>query len=94
MPSKSTTTISARVSYECKETIETALKMGNSTTRDLMIEMADKLRSGAIGFEDGKIIIPETNSEYNLGNLIDACENKGIKVQDAINKAAQMVWRS
>ena len=95
MSSKNTTTISARVSYECKDMIETALKTGNSSMREIMEDTADKLRTGDISFQDGKMILPCVNEpEYDLDNLIDACKNKGVKVQDAINKTAQMVWRS
>lgn len=95
MSSKTTIPMSGRVPKEVKETRDNALKYGNSTMRDILTDIADKLRSGEISFQDERVILPCANElEYDLDNLIDACENKGVKVQDAINKAAQMVWRS
>lgn len=97
MASKTTATISARVPNEVKGMWDNALKGGNSAIRDIMIDIADKLHKGEIEFTDGKVIIPEPfveeKTDYDMNNLIEACDNKGIKVQDAINKAAQMVWR-
>lgn len=41
-------------------------------------------------------VIPEPYKEddgLDLSNFLEACDSKGVKPQDAINKAAQMVWR-
>lgn len=95
MSSKTTIPMSGRVPKEVKETWDNALKYGNSTMRNILTDIADKLRSGEISFQDEKVILScISESEYDLGNLIEACENKGFKVQDAIDKATQMIWRS
>lgn len=97
MSSKITTTIAARVPHGVKAMIENALKMGNSSIKDIVIDLADKLHSGELEVMDGKIIIPEPvseGSELNMSDFLDACEGKGIRPQDALNKAAQMIWRS
>lgn len=96
MSSKTTVPIAGRVPNEVKEMWENALKMGHSTMRGILTDMADKLHSGELEFQDDKVVLQQPyseESEYDLNNLIDACENKGVKVQDAIDKAAQMVWR-
>ncbi len=97
MSSKITTTIAARVPHGVKAMIENALKMGNSSIKDVVIDLANKLHSGELEVMDGKIIIPEPVSEstdLNLSDFLDACESKGVRPQDALNKAAQMIWRS
>ncbi len=97
MSSKLTSTLSARVPHSIKAMINTALKFGHSSMRDIMIDLADKLHSGELEVMDGKIIIPEPvteGSELNMSDFLDACEGKGVRPQDALNKAAQMIWRS
>lgn len=96
MASKITSTIAARVPNEVKAMIENAFSLGNSTAKDITIDFANKLHSGELEVSDGKIIIPEPFKEddgLDLSNFMEACDSKGIKPQDAINKAAQMVWR-
>ena len=97
MASKTTSSVAARVPNEIKEILDKMLETSGSTARELVIDFANKVSSGEIVVRKGKIILPEPVMEENnidMSNFIDACENKGVKVQDALNKAAQMVWRS
>ncbi len=97
MASKTTSSVAARVPNEIKEILDKMLETSGSTARELVIDFANKVSSGEIVVRNGKIILPELVMEENnidMSNFIDACENKGVKVQDALNKAAQMVWRS
>lgn len=97
MASKTTSSVAARVPNEIKEILDKMLETSGSTARELVIDFANKVSSGEIVVRKGKIILPEPvleESNIDMSNFIDACENKGVKVQDALNKAAQMVWRS
>lgn len=96
MSSKISGTISARIPNDIKLRIENVLEVSHSKMRDVMIDFSEKLESGEISLQDGKIILPASEESANtldMSNFIEACEYKGIKPQDAINKAAQMVWR-
>ena len=96
MSSTITSTIAARVPNETKAMITNALNLGNSTMKDVAIDFAKKIHSGELEVSNGKIIIPEPiseNDDLDLSDFLEACDSKGIKPQDAINKAAQMVWR-
>lgn len=97
MASKTTSSVAARVPNEIKEILDKMLETSGSTARELVIDFANKVSSGEIVVRKGKIILPEPileESNIDMSNFIDACENKGVKIQDALNKAAQMVWRS
>lgn len=97
MASKTTSSVAARVPNEIKEILDKMLETSGSTARELVIDFANKVSSGEIVVRNGKIILPEPvigESKIDMSNFIDACENKGVKVQDALNRAAQMVWRS
>lgn len=96
MSSKISGTIAARVPNEVKASIENVLDISHSKMRDVMIDFSHKLETGEISLSNGRIILPEpVEAEVNLdmSNFIEACESKGVKPQDALNKAAQMVWR-
>ena len=97
MASKTTSSVAARVPNEIKEILDKMLETSGSTARELVIDFANKVSSGEIVVRNGKIILPEPvleESNIDMSNFIDACESKGVKVQDALNRATQMVWRS
>ena len=96
MGSKITATISARVPHDIKAMIDSALELGHSSMRGVMSDFARKLHNGELELQNDKIVIPEPYKEddgLDLSNFLEACDSKGVKPQDAINKAAQMVWR-
>lgn len=96
MASTKTSVITARIPNESKDIIDTAIKTSNSTIREVMIDLANKLNIGELEFHNGKINITvqmDESSNLDLSDFLDACDSKGIEPQDAINKAAQMVWR-
>jgi len=96
MSSKLTVPISARVPHDIKAMIDSALELGHSSMRGVMCDFARKLHSGELELQNDKIVIPEPYKEddgLDLSNFLEACDSKGVKPQDAINKAAQMVWR-
>ena len=96
MSSKITATISSRVPHDIKAMIDSALELGHSSMRGVMCDFARKLHSGELELQNDKIVIPELyreDDELDLRDFMEACDSKGVKPQDAINKAAQMVWR-
>ena len=96
MSSKITATISARVPHDIKAMIDSALELGHSSMRGVMSDFARKLHSGELELQNDRIVIPELYREddgLDLRDFLEACESKGVKPQDAINRAAQMVWR-
>ncbi len=88
--------ITLRLSNSKVDALEEVLRLSNSKLRETMENLIRLLQNGDLEIRNSRIILPELTAvecEYDLSNLEEACEAKGVKVQDAINKAAQMVWR-
>ena len=98
MPTKDSGIMSVRLQNDMKNDLESMLKMSGTTLTKVVIDLYRKWSDGKIDVVGGKIIIPESKGSndtgYDFGKFTDACNMKGIKVQDAIDKATQMIWRS
>ena len=97
MASRTTSSVAARVPNEYKEILDKMLETSNSTARGLVIAFANMITTGEIVVRNDMIILPEPMSEesaLNLSDFLEACDSKGIRPQEAIDKATQMVWRS
>ena len=63
----------------------------NSTLSGIIKDLRLKMNSGAISAKDNEILINEC--PFSFDKFIEACNEKGIDYQKAIDKATQMVWR-
>lgn len=71
--------------------LEIMLASLGMTLDEFLTEAHDKLESGALTIENGEIIVNEC--PFNFDKFIEACNEKGVDYQKAIDKATQMVWR-
>lgn len=66
-------------------------EISGGTLKGLLESFCARLNDGGIILTNGEI---ESAEPVDLTGLIAACEEKDFSVQDAIDKATQMVWRS
>lgn len=66
-------------------------EISGGTLNGLLESFCARLNDGGIILTNGEI---ESAEPVDLTGLIAACEEKDFSVQDAIDKATQMVWRS
>lgn len=72
--------------------LEAMLGAFGMTIEEFLTEAHEKLESGAITIEGGKIVINECPFDYR--RFVEACEENRVDPQKMIDTAAQNIWRS
>ena len=94
MPSKNSSTMSIRIPNDVKADLERMLEMSGTSLAKVIVDLHSKWSNGEIAITDNKIVVPETDScGLDMKTFLEACDDKHVKPQDAINKMAQMIWR-
>ena len=88
MSSSITRTKAARVLNEVADWLDA------QPMRELLENLYGLVMSQRLTVIDGEIHIPELDSFYDLSKLINACRDKGVDVQEVIDKAVDLVWES
>ena len=94
MPSKNSSIMSIRIPNDIKEDLERMLRMSGTSLAKVVVDLYGKWSSGEINISDNKIVIQDQdNMDLDMKTFLEACDDKRINPQDAINKMTQMIWR-
>lgn len=76
---------------ETMEDIERMCFFSGLSVKEFISKLCEAMNEGTIRYENGRFI---TESGYDLSRLEEACHEKNIPVQKAIEKCIQMIWKS